>query len=199
MEVNFQTLFGGSTASNACGMQGVRMIHLYTGEGKGKTTAAIGLCIRALGWDFQVCFAQFMKGNDTGELYVLERMSNVTILRSKKNFGFYHSMSEADKAELTEIHNRILDSLWEVAGNGNCHMIVLDELTYPIKWRLLDEEKLKRLLALGKEDGGKKLELVVTGRGAGGLLRDAADYITEMKCVSHPYEKGIEARKGIEF
>lgn len=75
------------------------MIHLYTGEGKGKTTAAIGLCIRAAGRGHCVCFSQFMKGNDTGELYVLESLPNVEILRSGKNYGFYASMSEADKEE----------------------------------------------------------------------------------------------------
>ena len=61
------------------------MIHLYTGNGKGKTTAAIGLCIRALGWNMQVCFAQFMKGNDTGELHILKNLPGVSILRSEKN------------------------------------------------------------------------------------------------------------------
>lgn len=175
------------------------MIHLYTGEGKGKTTAAIGLSVRAAGWNFQVCFAQFMKGNDTGELHVLEKMSNVTILRSEKNFGFYRSMSGADKAELTKIHNRILDELLKIAENEAYHMIVLDELTYPINWGLLNVDKLKRLLVLGKERSGRELELVITGREAGTLLKDAADYITEMKCVRHPYEKGIGARKGVEL
>lgn len=175
------------------------MIHLYTGEGKGKTTAAIGLSVRAAGWNFQVCFAQFMKGNDTGELHVLEKMPNVTILRSEKNFGFYRSMSEADKAELTRIHNRILDELLKIAENEAYHMIVLDELTYPINWGLLNVDKLKRLLALGKERPGGELELVITGREAGTLLKDTADYITEMKCVRHPYEKGIGARKGVEL
>ena len=98
------------------------MIHLYTGEGKGKTTAAIGLCIRAAGRGHCVCFSQFMKGNDTGELYVLESLPNVEILRSGKNYGFYASMSEADKEELTEVHNSILDSLLEKAGSGACQI-----------------------------------------------------------------------------
>ncbi|MCM1046045.1 MAG: cob(I)yrinic acid a,c-diamide adenosyltransferase [Candidatus Gastranaerophilales bacterium] len=174
------------------------MIHLYTGEGKGKTTAAIGLCIRAAGRGQSVCFSQFMKGNDTGELYVLEGLPNVEILRSRKNYGFYASMSEADKRELAKVHNDILDSLLEKAGSGACRMVILDELTYPVKWGLLDLEKLERLLKLGKEDVGK-VEIVMTGRDAGDLLIDAADYITRMECVRHPYEKGIAAREGIEF
>lgn len=174
------------------------MIHLYTGDGKGKTSAAIGLGIRAAGWGRRVCFAQFMKGNDTGELHVLEKMPEVTILRSQKNFGFYDSMSESDKAELTEIHNEILDRLLETAESGNCDVMILDEVTYPIKWGLLSMQKLQRLLALEKENEDK-IEIVFTGRDAGNILRDAADYITEMKCARHPYERGVEARKGIEF
>lgn len=175
------------------------MIHLYTGEGKGKTTAAIGLCVRASGWEYPVCFAQFMKGNDTGELHILRELRNVKILRSEKNFGFYHSMSEADKAELTRIHNRILDSLLTIAESGACRMMILDEVTYPVKWGLIDMVKLKQLMDYGKENSGEELELVLTGRDAGEGLRSMADYVTEMGCVRHPYEKGIMARKGIEF
>lgn len=175
------------------------MIHLYTGDGKGKTSAAIGLSIRAAGWKRRICFAQFMKGNDTGELHVLREMPEVTIMRSDKNFGFYHTMSENDKAELTVIHNEILDKLLETAESGTCDVMILDEVTYPVQWGLLSMEKVQRLLALGKEDAGKEIEIVLTGRDAEDVLRDAADYITEMECVRHPFERGVEARKGIEF
>lgn len=172
------------------------MLHLYTGDGKGKTTAAVGLCIRALGRDFSVCFTQFMKGNDTGELHILSSLPNVTILRSEKNFGFYRAMSEADKDELTKIHNRILEDIIKLVKAEECRMVVMDELTYPVKWGLVDVEKLKYLLKLGKKEG---TELVITGRDAEDFLIDAADYITEMKSLRHPYEKGIPARNGIEL
>ncbi len=175
------------------------MIHLYTGNGKGKTTAAIGLGIRAAGWSLQVCFAQFMKGNDTGELHVLNNLPGITILRSEKDFGFYRSMSESDKEELTEIHNRILDRILESVESGNCHMVILDEITYPVHWGLLDMEKLRRLLAFGKQGADQEIELVLTGRNAEDFLSNTADYVTEMKCVRHPYEGGMGARKGIEF
>lgn len=190
------------------------MIHLYTGEGKGKTTAAIGLSVRAAGRELRVYFTQFMKGNDTGELHSLKKLPNVTLLRSEKNFGFYSSMSEEDKAELTCIHNEILDRLTTVVENGECDLIVMDELTYPVKWGLLDVDKLRRLLCLaggsGHAETGEDLsagsggrtetvELVITGRDAAEFLLEAADYVTEMKCVRHPYEKGIRARRGIEF
>lgn len=175
------------------------MIHLYTGNGKGKTTAAIGLCIRAVGWNLQVCFAQFMKGNDTGELHVLKCLPGVTILRSEKNFGFYSSMSESGKEELTEIHNCILDKILEFVESGKCQLVILDEITYPVNWGLLDMEKLKRLLKFGQQGADKEVELVLTGRSAQVFLSDMADYVTEMECICHPYEKGTGARKGIEF
>lgn len=175
------------------------MIHLYTGEGKGKTSAAIGLCIRAAGWNRKVCFAQFMKGNDTGEIHVLEKLPAVTVLRSGKNFGFYHSMTESDKAALTAIHNDILDRLLEMTRSGNCDMIILDEVTYPVKWQLLDMDRLRRLLAMGKGETPGTVELVLTGRDAASVLWNGADYITEMECVRHPFEEGVTARKGIEF
>lgn len=175
------------------------MIHLYTGDGKGKTTAAIGLCIRALGRGMSVCFCQFMKGNDTGELYVLEELPGITVLRSEKNFGFYRDMPEADKEELAENHNRILDRLLEMAESGACQLVVLDEVTYPIRWELINKEKLKRLLAFGRKGADSEIELVATGRNADEFLTNAADYLTEMKCVRHPYEEGTRARVGIEF
>lgn len=169
------------------------MIHLYTGDGKGKTTAAIGLAVRAAGSGMSVMFAQFMKGNDTGELHSLGKLENVQIVRSERNFGFYSSMSDADKRELTGIHNRILDRLVAAAQSHACQLLVLDEITYPVKWELLDIEKLKALLSC------RDVELVCTGRDAARFLQDAADYITEMRCVRHPFDKGVAARRGVEY
>lgn len=186
------------------------MIQLYTGEGKGKTTAAIGQAVRAAGNGYPVVFAQFMKGNDSGELHVLENLPNVKILRSNKNFGFYSTMTEAEKQEITEIHNQILDELLETMKKKQVFLAVLDEVTYPINWGLLDIEKLEEVLRYGREVSwqipsrtecalSNYLELVLTGREAADFLAESADYITEMKCVRHPYQMGITARKGIEY
>ena len=170
------------------------MIHLYTGDGKGKTTAAVGLAVRAAGRNMKVCFSQFMKGSDTGEIHVLKNLSRITILRSEKDFGFYSQMSQEDKAELTVIHNGILDELLRRAESGECDMLILDEVTYPVNWGLLDRDKLVRLLEYGED-----AEIVITGRDPEDFLKDCADYITEMKALRHPYEKGITARRGIEY
>lgn len=182
------------------------MIHLYTGDGKGKTTAATGLAVRAAGRGMKVYFAQFMKGGDSGELHVLSKLPQVRILRSRKEFGFYNTLSDKEKRELTEIHNGILEDLIAAAERESCDMIVLDEVTYPMNWGLLDRTKLERLLALGKtgekSEAGREIrvpELVLTGREPEAFLLECADYVTEMKCVRHPYDKGAAAREGIEY
>ena len=170
------------------------MIHLYTGNGKGKTSAAIGLAVRAAGRGQRICFSQFMKGSDSGELYAMRCLPQIEILRSEKDYGFYSSMSEQDKKELTEVHNRILRALLLAAEEGRCHVIVLDESSYPVNWGLLDISLLKNLLSFAD-----RIEIVLTGRDPADFLTECADYLTEMQNRRHPYEKGTRARKGIEF
>lgn len=175
------------------------MIQLYTGDGKGKTTAAIGQAVRAAGYGCPVIFSQFMKGNDTGELYALERLPSVEIIRSGKSFGFYSSLSDEEKSLLTVAHNEILDRLIACMEHRRVFLIVMDEVTYPLKWGLMDIRKFKRLLKLARGLGQEAPELILTGRDAADLIVNAADYITEMKCVRHPYERGVSARRGIEY
>lgn len=172
------------------------MIHLYTGEGKGKTTAAVGMTVRAAGCGMPVIFSQFMKGNESGELCVLERLPEVRILRSGKKFGFYKTLSDVEKEELTRIHNGIVERLLEAAQKRECSMMILDEVTYPVNYGLVDTDRLKELLRLARQSD---IELVMTGRSPQGFLADCADYVTEMKAVRHPFEKGVRARRGIEY
>ena len=107
------------------------MIQLYHGEGKGKTTAAVGGAIRAAGAGMQVVFGQFMKGNETAELAELKKIPNIDILRSDENFGFYFQMTEEQKKRLTDIHNQILEKMRQLAEQGKCDFLVMDELTFP--------------------------------------------------------------------
>ncbi len=174
------------------------LIHLYTGEGKGKTTAAVGLAVRAAGAGKRVIFLQFMKGRDTGELHALDKLPGIEILRSKKDFGFYFQMTEEQKKELTEIHNGLLKRALERTLSGEADVIVLDEVTYPINWKLLDETLLRRLLSR-EDDKPYFPEIVCTGRDPREWLADCADYVTEMECVKHPFDRGIGAREGIEY
>lgn len=174
-------------------MQG--MIHLYTGEGKGKTTAAVGLAVRAAGNGKRVCFGQFMKGNVTGEVTLLSVMEGIQICRLPKNFGFANQMSREEKAEITAIHTQMLKKMAGLAKDGLIDVLVMDELTYVYTYELIDTSMLTDFLR-NKPD---KLEIVITGRNPIPLLYEVADYITDMQCVRHPYEKGIAAREGIEF
>ena len=174
------------------------LIHLYAGEGKGKTTAAVGLAVRATGAGKRVIFLQFMKGRDTGELHALDKLPGIEILRSEKDFGFYFQMTEEQKKELTRIHNGLLEQALHRAAAGEADVVVLDEVTYPINWKLLDETLLRRLLSR-EDDKPYFPEIVCTGRDPQEWLVDCADYVTRMECVKHPFDRGIGAREGIEY
>lgn len=170
-------------------------MHLYCGNGKGKTTAAVGLAVRAAGTGKQVLFAQFMKSRKTGEIEGLKNLKNITVLRSSKKFPFYKNMTPAQKKEQASIHNQILDSIIESAQNRKYGLIVLDEITYPCQWELIDKERLFHFLLSERE----RTEIVCTGRNPDTFFLEHADYITEMKCIRHPYGRGVPAREGIEY
>lgn len=173
------------------------MIQVYHGDGKGKTTAAIGLSVRAAGSGKKVCFAQFMKGNCSSEILVLQEIPGLRVLRISREFGFYRQMDEADKAAITKEHNRILAELLEALEGGEAEVIVLDEVVSAYRYGLLDRSSLTKILEAGRGENGA--EVILTGRKPAKELLERADYITEMKAVRHPYEKGISARKGIEW
>lgn len=171
------------------------LIHIYTGEGKGKTTAALGLAMRAAGRGKRVLFVQFFKGSDTGELHTAELLPNITVLRLEKKHGFFKYMNEAQKAEVYEEHTLLLSKAWELVREGAYELLILDEAISAYHHNALDKEKLEAFIH-NKPDA---LELVLTGRNAPEIFIDIADYATEMRKVKHPYEKGISAREGIEF
>jgi cob(I)alamin adenosyltransferase len=167
------------------------MIHIYQGDGKGKTTAAIGLAVRNAGCGGKVIFAQFMKGGESGELNILKALDNVEVIRLEKHFPFYKNMTDEDKAEITKAHNELLENIEN--KSKDCTLIVLDEVTYPVSFGLIDKSKLNAFIK------NTKCELVLTGRNPDEEWIEIADYVTEMKKVKHPFEKGITARKGIEY
>ena len=167
------------------------MLHIYCGDGKGKTTASVGLAIRMTGAGMSVAFVQFMKGGETAELETLKAIPSIEIMRCDRNYGFYSTLSDIDKAEITLCHNDLLDK----AFSGKFDAVILDELNCAYKYGLLDREKAKNLI-IGSKDN---VEVVITGRDPDNTFINAADYISEIKCVRHPYQKGIPARKGIEY
>ncbi len=171
------------------------LLHVYTGEGKGKTTAALGLGIRAAGTGRRVVFAQFMKGGATGELNSLRCIPGISILRNDDDFPFYSQMSEDEKRRQRACHDSMIIKLMDAVQERNVDMVILDEITYPCQWQLVDEERLRELLEAARD----KVEIVCTGRNAPEWLLNKADYITEMKEVKHPFSRGIRARRGVEY
>ncbi|MBP3457989.1 MAG: cob(I)yrinic acid a,c-diamide adenosyltransferase [Lachnospiraceae bacterium] len=172
------------------------LIHLYHGDGKGKTTAAVGLCIRAAGNKKRVLFVQFMKDNSSGEITVLEKIPGIKIMHGNIPKGFYSKMADEEKKIFALEQEKLLEQVVEEIGSmKDGGLVVLDEITYAYSWKLILREKLEDLL-VNKPEG---IELVMTGRNPERLLVKSADYVTEMKCEKHPFEKGIRARRGIEF
>ena len=169
------------------------MIHIYCGDGKGKTTAALGLICRHVGCSGTAVLAQFLKSLPTGELATLEKLG-VPVYRNELPHGFFPNMSEEMRQRVRSMHDHTLAEVTRLARTNACSLLVLDELCAALSLELIDREAVLSLL----DDHGNA-ELVITGRDPEEALLSRADYITEMKLVKHPYEKGAKARKGIEF
>lgn len=169
------------------------MIHIYCGDGKGKTTAALGLICRHVGTGGKAVLAQFLKSLPTGELATLEKLG-VPVYRNELPHGFFPNMNEEMKSRVREMHDQTLAEVTRLARTDACTLLVLDELCAALSLGLIDREKVLSLL----DDHGSA-ELVITGRDPEEALTSRADYITEMKLIKHPYDKGMLARKGIEY
>ncbi|MCI7768626.1 MAG: cob(I)yrinic acid a,c-diamide adenosyltransferase [Oscillospiraceae bacterium] len=170
-------------------------IHIYCGDGKGKTTAALGLAVRAAGAGKRVHFVQFLKGNPTSELEALKLIPNITVERPHKGFGFTWEMNDEQKRELTEIHNSLLLSAYEKMASGNIDMLIIDEFCGAYNKGLLDKNIADRVFF----ERPFFCELIITGREPEEQFIKAADYVSEIISRKHPFENGVMARKGIEF
>lgn len=166
-------------------------LHIYCGDGKGKTTASLGLAMRAAGAGMKVCFVQFMKGGETAELDTLKLIPNISMHRCDKEYGFLWNMSDNEKAEITVTHNELLAT----AFNSGADLVVLDEFNFAYSSGLMDKVLAEKLILDNKDS----CEIVLTGRDPAEIFIQEADYVSEICCVKHPYEKGVTARKGIEY
>lgn len=165
------------------------MLHLYWGNGKGKTTAAMGLALRALGHGRRVVIVQFLKDGTSGEIAPLRAAG--AAVHACPNAKFTWLMDEADKAAAREASARALGQ----ALAEPFDLLVLDEACAALKSGILDETLLRRAVAFAKN--GR--EVVLTGRDPAPWLQDAADYSTEMRAHRHPYADGVAAREGVEY
>ncbi|MDR2795679.1 MAG: cob(I)yrinic acid a,c-diamide adenosyltransferase [Spirochaetaceae bacterium] len=169
------------------------MIHVYTGDGKGKTTAAVGLAVRAAGCGKKVVFAQFIKSMPSGELAPLEKLG-ITVIRSQTRFGFTFQMDAAVKELCGNEQRRILRDAAAAVQRQCADLLVLDEVLDALGASMLNQDSLRALIpALGKD-----CELVLTGRPVPDWLAEAADYHSHIKKIKHPFDKGVKARDGIE-
>lgn len=169
------------------------LVHIYCGDGKGKTTTSVGLTVRAAGSGKKVLFHQFLKDNSSSERAILDKQPGITIIPGREMQKFTFQMNAEELNELREYNNAMLDKLFEMAKDYD--MLVMDESVYSIDKDLLDEEKLIKHL----EEKPFSLEVVLTGRNPSQALMDHADYISEIKKVKHPFDKGISSRMGIEM
>jgi len=172
------------------------LLIVYTGDGKGKTTAALGMTIRAVGYDWNVCIIQFVKGSwKYGELDGIKKLApNVELNVMGEGF-----VGIIDDKKSFEQHRAAARKAYEMAlgkiTSGSFDLVILDELNVAISLGLISQDELEHLIKSKPEE----LHLVITGRGATKWLIDHADLVTEMKEIKHPFRKGILAQKGIDF
>lgn len=175
------------------------LVHIYCGDGKGKTTAALGAAVRAAGRGKRTIIARFLKTDDSGELISLASIPQITILPSNRDFGFSWQMSpETRKTAALHYRDKFVKA-WDMAegegGTAGYDMLVLDEIIGAVNLGFVDEEAL--LAALRERP--EALEVILTGRNPSNALCFQADYLTEMKMHKHPFTEGIPSRQGIEY
>lgn len=169
------------------------LIHLYCGDGKGKTTAAVGLAVRCAGAGEKVLFFQFLKGNTSSERRILAGTEGVELIDGMENMKFVWHMTEYEKAEARSFYRRTFAEI--ASRSAEYDMIVLDEIIPAVKYDFVTEGELLEFLVHKPE----RSEVVLTGREPSEKLLAAADYVTEMRKIKHPFDRGIAARKGVEY
>lgn len=166
------------------------LVHLYWGEGKGKTTAAVGLALRMLGSGGTVTVVQLLKDGQSSELEPLRRLG-ARVYSGQPGTKFFSQMSPEEREEVRARHNDLLRQALE----SPCDLLILDEACAAFRLGMVEENLLRR--AVLERPAGR--EVVLTGRDPAPWMQEAADYSTEMCCHKHPYRQGIAARKGVEY
>ncbi len=168
-------------------------VHIYWGDGKGKTTAALGLALRAAGRGKQVVIARFLKTEDSGEVFLLRQVPGIRLLPCAKSFGFTFQMDEKIRQEAALFYGGLFSQAVREAKGAD--LLILDEILPACQGSFVGKEKLEDFLAFRDP----ALEVVLTGRKPWEELILMADYITQMNMIRHPYQQGILAREGIEY
>ena len=170
------------------------LLHLYIGDGKGKTTAAVGLCVRAKGAGLRPVLFQFLKGQSTCELVSLEKLG-IPVFRTEDVKKFIPYMTPEELSSCKESHNSCFALAKQALQSGEYDLIAMDEVLDAVGTGMVEERALLEALRAR----APHTEVVLTGRGPCDELREMADYISDVHAVKHPYTKGITARYGIEY
>jgi len=168
-------------------------IQVYTGDGKGKTTAALGLALRAAGYKHKVYIGQFLKGQEYGELLSAKKLSPYVTIEQFGRKGFIHVTKDPDEEDIKRA-KRGLKKCLEAMLSRKYRIIILDEINVAVDLNLITEEEVHEFLDKRPED----VEIILTGRYAPPSFLKRADLVTEMKEKKHYYKKGVKAREGIE-
>lgn len=174
-------------------MQG--LIHIYTGDGKGKTTAGVGLSVRAAGAGLKVLYTQFLKDGSSSELAPLSKIDGIDLFLATKSFGFIKYMSEKDLIEAKKYYNAYLKEIIEKVNRNEYGLVVIDEFMAAYNYDMIDKKTAYEFLKNKKAD----LEIVLTGRDVASEIKELCDYVSEIQKIKHPFDKGIVAREGIEY
>jgi cob(I)alamin adenosyltransferase len=168
------------------------LVQIYTGEGKGKTTAALGLALRALGRNLKVYMLQFLKGEDTGELHAGRLFGDNFVIEQAGLKGFIHR-GKIDPADAHRAREA-LQAAKEILSRGEYDLVILDEINVALYFELISVHEVVQVLAAR----APHVEVVLTGRYAPPELVEMADLVTEMQNIKHYYQAGVSAREGIE-
>lgn len=171
------------------------MLQVYCGDGKGKTTAALGQALRGAGSGMNVLIWQFLKGNSSNEYHSLKHIPNINIYSVTDDVKFSIQMSEKDLSNYSKEVNKSIQKIYSHCINDNLGMLVLDEILGAIEIGVIEEHIIIDLI----NQFNDKMEIVLTGRMITDKLLDMADYVSQINKIKHPYDKKISARKGIEF
>ena len=175
-------------------IRGTGLVHIYSGDGKGKTTAGMGLCVRAAGAGYRVLICQFMKDDSSSERRAMEKIPGITFAEGRESVRFSFLMSEKEKEAERAYYEKLFQDTVKRAQAERFDMLFLDEILYAVREGLLDEEMAAAFL----ETKPEHLEVILTGRDPGSRLIDLCDYHSEICKRKHPFDRLQDARDGIE-
>lgn len=171
------------------------LIHIYEGDGKGKTSAGVGLSVRCAGSGQKVLYTQFLKDDKSNELKVLEQIEGIHVVHCEKNFGFTFNMTPETKEKAKEFYTEHFRRVSKMAVEEGVKLLVMDELIASYNLNMVDQKEVLEFLKNKPEE----LEVVMTGRDPAGELVELADYVSRIVKVKHPFDQGVPARVGIEM